>query len=133
MRKFIQVAGLLIALPLLMAALGCDTNPITGGAETPQQKVFAFTERYKIAVSLANQYEDLKRCKPDDPPATVCSDRSVVAMIRKIDKAVFAIMQESQIIVRDPAASESLIKAAIANAAGAAGRFTGVVAELQLK
>lgn len=118
---------LLIApLLLLLAVVGCS------GASTPAQMVFAAKSRYQIALDLADQYEDLPRCTLPDAPIA-CSDPGIVDVLRKTDLAADSALDNAEIVVRDPASTESALSLAVASAQAAVASLVEIVAALGLE
>lgn len=116
--------GLAVGCLLLVSA--CS------GAETPAQIVFAAKERYKVALSLAVEYNKLPRC--DIPAAPlVCSEPRVVDILRKTDEAADAALDNAEVVVRTPGATEDALSLAVASAQAAVASLVEIVAALGLE
>lgn len=115
----------LLCIIALAALVGCATT------ETPQQKVFAATQVYDTALSVAVTYKRLPLCSPTTGP--VCSDKSVVATLQKADVVAYEALKSAQGVVRAPAVSESAAQMAVRWATEAVAAFSRVTSLLNVK
>lgn len=122
MRYFIALAALVL-LP------GCAT---LGLEATPAQKVFAATQTYSAALSIAVAYKRLPACTAPTKPV-LCSDASVVATIQKADNVAFEALSTAQKVVRAPGQSASGLQTAARWASEAVGAFSRITATLSVK
>ena len=97
----------LLASWLLAALAACASLE----AETPAQRAFALKSDYRVLLTLAVDYESLPRCRTVTTP--VCSESSVVELLRRADARAELALDEAEQVVRSPAASEGAVALAI--------------------
>ena len=100
--------------------------------DTPQQKVFAATSAYNVALTPAVAYKQLPPCAPKPAPI-LCSDKSVVATVQKADNVAYDALSSAQKIVRNPAESPTAAQTAALWAQEAISAFTKIVNTLAVK
>ena len=121
MKRHLIVVALLSMVALVLP--GCATTP-----ETPQQAVFAAKAGYATALTAAVAYKNLPDCAKAPAP---CSDRVMVAQVRKADDVAIAALDASESAVRTPGFGESIVASAVAAAKAALAAFLSITATIR--
>lgn len=109
---------------LAFALSSCASVP-----ETPAQKVFAATQMYDVALSVAVAYKELPSCDLPSAPK-ICSDAGVVETVQKADTVAYESLTAAQAIVRAPAPTQSALQTAVLWAQGAIKAFANITNSL---
>lgn len=120
MKKFLVLS--------FVALVGCASVVI----DTPAQRVFAATQAYNAALSVAVAYRNLPPCTAP-VKQVVCADKGVVATIQKADIVAFEALKSAQTVVRATGQTESSLQAAVRWATEAIGAFSRITATLSVK
>lgn len=111
----------------MMALTGC------AALDTPQQKVFAATQNYNVALTAAVTYKRLPPCATPKTPGVICSEKAVIAVVQKADTVAYEALTSAQRVVRDPNQPATLLATAVVWAQEAIAAFTRVLGELNVK
>ena len=103
----------LLAIALLATLAGCHGSSGPSAANS----VYAITNAYAAAQTIAIQYVALPRCAPAAP--VVCSQQGTVNAIRVANSDASITLAAAQKTVLDPAASSSVTAAAVVAATNA--------------
>lgn len=117
----------LYGLILALALTSCVTIP---DPDSPAQKVYAATQLYNVALSVAVAYKQLPPCEQPAAPV-LCSDADTVETVQKADIAAFTALTQAQEIVRTSTATESALQSAVMWAQGAIRAFSEITNSLQ--
>lgn len=111
---------------LAFALAGCSSISVP---ETPAQKVFAATQMYDVALTVAVAYKELPSCDLPTAPK-ICSDAGVVETVKKADTVAYESLTAAQAIVRAPAPTQSALQTAVMWAQGAITAFAKITNSL---
>lgn len=103
-----------------------------GQNSTPAQKVFAATQDYDIALSVAVAYKRLPSCHAQ-PKVVLCSEPSVIATIQKADTVAYEALSAAQKVIRSQNPNQSSLQTAVNWATGAVAAFSKITATLSVK
>jgi hypothetical protein len=118
-----KAASIVVVVGLWLS--GCSSLP-----EDPRTAVFAAKERYAVALTVAVEYESLPRCNGE--AVSVCSEPSVVEVIRKVDSAAIAALDNAESVVRSIDSDTGAIELAVTSAVAAVNTMVEITSSLGL-